>query len=999
VLYLLAVNLDTQATGRRERLLRGLFSAGLALYLGRIWLEFGPEPARWAVAGLLVLAGFLVAMFVQARWRLSPSLRSGQAMAPLSVCWLYVVWPWIDPGLAGAVGFVAGVALLTSLPRWQPRRLVFDLAVFTISLGVYIATLAPTVLPADAGEFQLVARTLGIAHPPGYPLYTLGGWLFTWLPVGDAAYRVNLFSAVTSAATLAVVSATVRRLTGSTGAGLVAALALGASTTFWAQATTANIRSLTALFTALFLLILIRYGHDRRLSDLTLFAFVFGLGLGHHGSLGFLLLPAAGYLLLVMRATRRVAPAESLVDGRQLARMAGAFALALSVLLYLPVRGAMDPPLNPGGLTTAGGFVRHVLALGFQGDFFYFSSLSRLPDRLAVLANILDIQFGLLLLIVAGLGLVVLAIRAPRDALLVGGIVAVNALVAITYRAPQTVEYLMPAYVGLAVLIGQGARFVISDWESRNSPFAVRGRQLSVQAITLAVLLLLGARNAWANWASYRALSQDRSARDSAAELLTAAPEGALILAGWHQVTPLWYLQTVEGLRPDVQVSYVAPRGAEPIGVTWQRRLVESADQRPTITTNRFPEFAGLPFVLASFHGAYLAGAQPNLDLPTDASQPASEVVFGDRFRLRGFHLSALPGGLWQVTLYWQPLVPGDRDYATFVHLVDATGRVWGQHDTTYPATAWSPNQLLTDVHVMPVLSETPPGRYQVIAGVYTIRPDGKIERLATEAGDSFTLASVEVEARHQAPVTCHPLFQPFAGGPTLVGADYDLGRPESLRLYLHWFQPADSSFQVQVLSRGQPVANGTVPGGPGYVTTAHDLPAGAADLSVEVVGRAALGPFGLPWAAPWAATDGRPYVKLPEPAPGERWLNFGGELALTRAEVTPAQPGGQAVVDLEFVGLRPLTRDYSVSVQVPGWAAQSDGTPALGAIPTLKWIRGTQVADRHRLTIPADAGTSSVTVTVYDAFTLEPLVVLDDRALKAGEGTRVTVGEVVATW
>ena len=59
------------------------------------------------------------------------------------------------------------------------------------------ATLAPTVLAGDGGEFQFVPYLLGVAHPTGYPLYTLLGWLWSHLlPVGDVAYRMNLFSAL-----------------------------------------------------------------------------------------------------------------------------------------------------------------------------------------------------------------------------------------------------------------------------------------------------------------------------------------------------------------------------------------------------------------------------------------------------------------------------------------------------------------------------------------------------------------------------------------------------------------------------------------------------------------------------------------------------------------------------------------------------------------------------------------------------------------------------------
>ncbi len=52
--------------------------------------------------------------------------------------------------------------------------------------ALYLFTLVPSVLPADNGEFQLVAWKLGIAHPPGYALYTIAGWLFSRFFVSPA---------------------------------------------------------------------------------------------------------------------------------------------------------------------------------------------------------------------------------------------------------------------------------------------------------------------------------------------------------------------------------------------------------------------------------------------------------------------------------------------------------------------------------------------------------------------------------------------------------------------------------------------------------------------------------------------------------------------------------------------------------------------------------------------------------------------------------------------
>src|SRR3990172_11738601 len=82
-----------------------------------------------------------------------------------------------------------------------------------LALLVYIATLAPTVMWYDMGEFATAASTLGIAHNTGYPLLILLGKAFTFLPVGDAAYRVNLMSAVFSALAVALVFGIIHDLT------------------------------------------------------------------------------------------------------------------------------------------------------------------------------------------------------------------------------------------------------------------------------------------------------------------------------------------------------------------------------------------------------------------------------------------------------------------------------------------------------------------------------------------------------------------------------------------------------------------------------------------------------------------------------------------------------------------------------------------------------------------------------------------------------------------
>ena len=75
------------------------------------------------------------------------------------------------------------------------------ISLFLVTFGLYLSTLAPSVATIfdDSLELQLACYQLAIIHPTGYPLYALLGKLFTFLPFGDVAYRVNLLSAVAAA--------------------------------------------------------------------------------------------------------------------------------------------------------------------------------------------------------------------------------------------------------------------------------------------------------------------------------------------------------------------------------------------------------------------------------------------------------------------------------------------------------------------------------------------------------------------------------------------------------------------------------------------------------------------------------------------------------------------------------------------------------------------------------------------------------------------------------
>src|SRR6266513_1489282 len=79
---------------------------------------------------------------------------------------------------------------------WSPAELLCAAAVFLAALVVYIWTLAPTVTLVDSGELIVVAQGLGVAHPPGFPLWVMLAHLASLVPFGNVAVRINFSSAL-----------------------------------------------------------------------------------------------------------------------------------------------------------------------------------------------------------------------------------------------------------------------------------------------------------------------------------------------------------------------------------------------------------------------------------------------------------------------------------------------------------------------------------------------------------------------------------------------------------------------------------------------------------------------------------------------------------------------------------------------------------------------------------------------------------------------------------
>ena len=173
--------------------------------------------------------------------------------------------------------------------------------VFLFSLVVYFRTVAPTTSFWDCGEFIACSRILGVMHPPGAPFYLLIGRFLTMLPFfGDMGLRVNVFSVLTSVATVLltylIVVQLIRRWRGDAqswedrvilyGSGVFGALAFAFTDSFWFNAVEAEVYAFSMFFTALVVWLALYWGErSEKAGSLLLILFIFylfGLAAGVH---------------------------------------------------------------------------------------------------------------------------------------------------------------------------------------------------------------------------------------------------------------------------------------------------------------------------------------------------------------------------------------------------------------------------------------------------------------------------------------------------------------------------------------------------------------------------------------------------------------------------------------------------------------------------------------------------------------------------------------------
>jgi len=443
------------------------------------------------------------------------------------------------------------------------------------ALFLYGSTLAPTVTLVDSGELIVAAHSLGVAHPPGFPLYVMLAHLVSLVPIGSVAARVNFASALFAALASGVLTLVVTELMASVpslatgkkpkeelhqaqtnarllllapalGAGLVFAF----SRTLWSYATITEVYTLNTFLILSVILLILRW---RRRDSVTLkqdallyvAALVFGFTLGVHHVTVALTLPALALLVYRTEGARFFASRKLLFTA--VISVTG----LIVVYSYLPWAAGRGGVIKWGTPHSLREIWWHITGRQYQ-SFFSFSP-SLLGQELSGLAALVFRQFGPwwcpLALVLAIAGFAHAWKRDRTTFWFLALLILSNLAYTLGYGIAEDKDaYYLPVFVALALAIGLGLRSLVEIALAREWP-APRTYVFAA----LLVLLVSGVALT-RNWA-FNNRRNYFIAQDYVENIQRAiAPHGLLLTLDWQVQSPMLYTRAIEQRRRDLKV-------------------------------------------------------------------------------------------------------------------------------------------------------------------------------------------------------------------------------------------------------------------------------------------------------------------------------------------------------------------------------------------------------------------------------------------------------------
>jgi len=397
-----------------------------------------------------------------------------------------------------------------------------------ISYFIYLLTLPPSVWFGDSGDFITSSYVLGIPHPSGYPLYTLLGHLFSYIPLSNIGMRITLMSAIFGSLTSCLLYFLLIRLSVTRLVSFITALCFSFSYTFFRVAIYAKTYSLYGFFVILLLFILFLWSENikKNFKYFILFSFILGVSFTNHNLMATIIPGVFVFVFLKNKFAFKIEKPFFF------------FFFGLSVLFYLPIRAFQSPPIDWANPTSIQRFIDCLTVKFAQKRMFDITLLKffiTFGNHLILLLKQF-LPFGIISLF----GLYILKRKNYHFSLLLLTIIIVNTLFSLViYPVEKEVldfeSYHIPSYLCFAIALGIGLNFIVE-------------KKPPLKFIVLFIPLIICFKY-------YYIADKSRFyfAYDYARNILRGLPPKSILFTYTdHEFMTLWYLKYVEKRGEDI---------------------------------------------------------------------------------------------------------------------------------------------------------------------------------------------------------------------------------------------------------------------------------------------------------------------------------------------------------------------------------------------------------------------------------------------------------------
>jgi len=338
---------------------------------------------------------------------------------------------------------------------------IFAFFSFFSPLVIYILTLERKVIGGDTTWYAIQIPQMYVLVPTGYPTFSFIGKLFSMIPLGDLAYRLNLISAIFGAFTILFIFLSINKLTNDKTISLAASLLFAFLPVFWNVANRLEFDTLNSFFIALTIFSIISYaehtGNKSNIENKKYFIsdkyfylsfFSMGLSLTNH-PIAFFVLPA--FLIYIV-----IIDPKKFKCIKKIILSILFFIKTLISYIYIPIRSFQ----GFGNVNTFRDFINYITGRQVTGETFGgFYERSDLQQFLKVTSDFfLSIykDFGIVLILIVFIGFLYLIKKNWKFLLISVLLIFFNVFIITQYLGWCPKNYTIDSIIILIIYLGFG---------------------------------------------------------------------------------------------------------------------------------------------------------------------------------------------------------------------------------------------------------------------------------------------------------------------------------------------------------------------------------------------------------------------------------------------------------------------------------------------------------------------------------------------------------------